>query len=145
MPTTLKYGITYPSGSAAPNVPLAMQTQAESVEAALDNLETDWTTLTLTGGWLAYAGGGGYFNGLRYRKVGDNVQISGMIKSGAANTVMATLPADARPAKAVIMFVNSSGGAGQIQVDPTTGNITYMTGSPTTPAYLSVNLFIPLS
>jgi hypothetical protein len=36
MPTTTRFGISYPAGSAAPNVPLSMQTQAESVEAALN-------------------------------------------------------------------------------------------------------------
>lgn len=145
MPTTLNHAISYPAGTAAPNVPLAMQTTAESVETALNGLTTAWTTLTLTGGWLAYAGGGTYFNGLRFRKVGNNIQISGMIRNGGANTIMATLPAGSRPTYAVIMFANSSGGAGQVQYDPATGNLTYMTGSPTTPAYLSVNLFIPIS
>lgn len=144
MPSTLKHKISYPSGTVAPNVPVVMQTQAESVDAALTALNGPWTALTLQNGWLAYVGGGSYYNGLRYRKVGDNLQISGMIKSGT-NSVIATLPADARPPYAVIMFANSSGGAGNIQVDPTTGNITYMTGSPTTPSYLSINLFIPLS
>lgn len=36
MPSTLKYGITYPAGNVAPNVPLAMQSTAESTEAAID-------------------------------------------------------------------------------------------------------------
>lgn len=36
MPSTLKYNITYPAGNVAPNVPLVMQTQAESVEAGID-------------------------------------------------------------------------------------------------------------
>lgn len=35
MPSTLKYQITYPAGNVAPNVPLAMQSQAESTEAAI--------------------------------------------------------------------------------------------------------------
>lgn len=35
MPSTLKYAITYPSGSVAPNVPIVMQQQAESVDAAI--------------------------------------------------------------------------------------------------------------
>ncbi|WP_457950427.1 hypothetical protein ACTAQI_07545 [Pseudarthrobacter sp. alpha12b] len=35
MPSTLKYGITYPSGTVAPNVPIVMQQQAESVDAAI--------------------------------------------------------------------------------------------------------------
>lgn len=38
MPSTIKYAINYPSGTVAPNVPLVMQQQAESVEAALNNL-----------------------------------------------------------------------------------------------------------
>lgn len=37
MPSTLRFGIQYPAGSAVPNVPLSMQTQAESVESALNN------------------------------------------------------------------------------------------------------------
>lgn len=35
MGTTLVYGISYPSGTAAPNVPVAVQATAQSVEAAL--------------------------------------------------------------------------------------------------------------
>lgn len=38
MPTTTKHAIAYPSGSVAPNVPVVMQTQAESVDAALTAL-----------------------------------------------------------------------------------------------------------
>lgn len=40
MPSTVKYGITYPLGTQAPNVPVSMQSQAESVEAALWGIET---------------------------------------------------------------------------------------------------------
>ena len=40
MPSTLKYQITYPAGNVAPNVPLAMQSTAESVEAALDTINS---------------------------------------------------------------------------------------------------------
>jgi hypothetical protein len=36
MPSTLRFGIQYPSGSTTPNVPLSMQTQAESIETALN-------------------------------------------------------------------------------------------------------------
>ena len=38
MPSTLKHAISYPAGTAAPNVPLVMQTTAESVEAALEDI-----------------------------------------------------------------------------------------------------------
>lgn len=39
MPTTLKYAIAYPAGTVAPNVPAVMQTQAQSVEAALKTID----------------------------------------------------------------------------------------------------------
>lgn len=53
MPSTLKYAITYPSGTAAPNVPLVMQTQAESVEAAITAVDikmrhAEFTTTAVT-------------------------------------------------------------------------------------------------
>lgn len=118
---------------------------AEYTQQMYDKLTSTWTPLTLGNGWLAYVGGGGYYNGLRCRRNGDNVQISGMIKSGAANTVMATLPAGLRPLYTAIVFVNSSGGAGQLLVQGGTGTLTYMTGSPTTPAYLNINIIVPLS
>lgn len=38
MPSTLRFGLQYPSGSQTPNVPLNMQIQAESVEAALNTM-----------------------------------------------------------------------------------------------------------
>jgi hypothetical protein len=38
MPSTLRFGIQYPAGTVAPNVPLVMQTQAESVETAMNTL-----------------------------------------------------------------------------------------------------------
>lgn len=118
---------------------------ADYTQQMFDKLTSVWTPLTLTNGWLAYVGGGGYRNGLHCRRNGDNVQISGMIKSGAANTVITTLPAGLRPLYTSILSVNSSGGLGQVLVQGSTGTITYMTGSPTTPAYLNVNLIIPLS
>lgn len=40
MPSTLKYAITYPAGNVAPNVPLAMQSTAESTESAIKGVET---------------------------------------------------------------------------------------------------------
>lgn len=40
MPTTITHNISYPSGSQAPNVPVVMQTTAESVDAALTELGT---------------------------------------------------------------------------------------------------------
>lgn len=41
MPSTVKYAISYPAGTTAPNVPVVMQTTAESVESALTALATE--------------------------------------------------------------------------------------------------------
>lgn len=60
MPSTLKYGITYPSGSVAPNVPIAMQTQAESVDAALTALNIEKMAKGLVYETKATAGSGGF-------------------------------------------------------------------------------------
>lgn len=58
MPSTLKYGITYPAGSVAPNVPVVMQAQAQSVEAALATLDTETAAaVTTTDINWAYFGG----------------------------------------------------------------------------------------
>lgn len=145
MPTTLNQQIYYPAGNIAPNVPLAMQTSAESVDAAIQALTGAWTTLTLVNSWVAYVGGGGYFNGLRYRKVGKNVQIQGMIKSGAVGSTIATLPADAKPV-ATTMQVTEAAAAGTLAVvfvDSSTGAISYRSG-PAAPTYVNINILLPL-
>lgn len=147
MSTTLNHAIYYPAGSAAPNVPLAMQTAAESVDAALEDLTTPWVNLTLATGWSAYVGGGGYYNGLRYRRVGKNLQIQGMVKSGAAGSTIATLPLEYRP-QYTTMTVNEANAAGTLAVvlvqDTVSGLITYRSG-PAAPTYLNINVMIPLS
>lgn len=56
MPTTLKYQIAYPAGNVAPNVPLVMQTQAESVEAALTATTSKPTAVTTTDALWSYKG-----------------------------------------------------------------------------------------
>lgn len=38
MPSTLRFGLQYPSGSSTPNVPLSMQSLAESTETALNTM-----------------------------------------------------------------------------------------------------------
>lgn len=53
MPSTVKYALTYPSGTAAPNVPLVLQTSMESVEAAITAVDTkmrhaEFTTTIVT-------------------------------------------------------------------------------------------------
>lgn len=59
MPSTLKHGIVYPSGSVAPNVPIVMQTQAESVDAAIEATKTvPFGHMGRTAGFQAVSAGG---------------------------------------------------------------------------------------
>lgn len=67
---------------------------------------TTWTNLTLVNGWANLGGGNETF---QYRKVGDMVQIRGMITGGAWNTTVATLPTGFRPLGALNSNVLSQG------------------------------------
>lgn len=51
MPSTVNHQITYPAGNAAPNVPLVMQTLAESVDTALSELTRPFGHMGKTDGF----------------------------------------------------------------------------------------------
>lgn len=63
MPNTLKYAITYPSGTAAPNVPLVMQTLAESTEAAITAVDIKMRHAEYTSTVVTTAAGSARFVG----------------------------------------------------------------------------------
>lgn len=109
MPSTLTWGITYPSGSQAPNVPVVMQTLAESVDSAITAATTQTVAaLSLdTSLYTAYSG----YETPKYRKsrdgqvmlgggVGIKTGLSGdqIIFSAATQYTIATLPVGVRPA-----------------------------------------------
>lgn len=102
-----------------------------------------WNTLTLTATWVAYAGGGGYFNGIRYRAVGDQLQIQGMVKSGAAGSQIGVLPVGFRPEYTGIFAceANAAGTLAMVIID-NSGVISYRSG-PAAPTYLNINAWIP--
>jgi hypothetical protein len=55
---------------------------------------TAWTAVTFAGSWVNLGGG---YQTAQYRKVGDMVQVRGIIKSGVTATAAFTLPAGFRP------------------------------------------------
>lgn len=75
-----------------------------------------WKALTLQNAWVAYTGGGGYTSGLRIKKLGSTVFLEGTVKSGAAGTVIATLPAGYAPAGTIFVPCNAAGAVGLIQI-----------------------------
>jgi len=58
-------------------------------------LRTPWTAAPLVNGWVNFAGGA--YQGARYRKVGDVVEIEGLISTGTLGQPMFTLPTGFRP------------------------------------------------
>lgn len=57
-------------------------------------LRTAWTAPTFQNGWVNFSAA---YQGARYRKVGDVVEIEGLIMSGTLAAPMFTLPAGFRP------------------------------------------------
>jgi hypothetical protein len=55
---------------------------------------TAWTAVTFAGTWANYGSG---YQGMEYRKVGDMVQLRGVIAGGTSGTTVCTLPAGFRP------------------------------------------------
>ena len=108
---------------------------------------SDWAVVPLSGAWVSYAGGGSYYGGLRARRVGETIQIQGMVKSGAAGT-MGTLPMDLAPRYTSLRLVAAGTATtprqnAYIIIGGGTGIITYDSG-PTAPTFVSINEFIPL-
>jgi hypothetical protein len=101
--------------------------------------------LTLQNAWVPYVGGGGYSQtGLRYKREGKTVTIEGTVKSGAAGTVIATLPADAQPLNTAMYPVNAAGAVGMITIQGSlntsvAGQIQYFLGAGA-PNYMPIHI-----
>lgn len=86
---------------------------------------TAWVAPTLGNAWVNF---GGAYQVAQYRKVGDEVELRGVIKGGTMNVAAFTLPAGFRP-PALNQFATVSGGVyGYITVDPT-GNVNPAVGT----------------
>lgn len=98
---------------------------------------TKWIAPTFENGWVDF---GGANPGAAYRRVGDEVQLRGVIKSGTVGVVPAfTMPADYRPLAGTlnVFFPALSAGAlgmvvvsaaGEVQVQVGTNTDVSMTG-----------------
>ena len=75
-----------------------------------------WESLTLSASWVNYGSG---YGSARYRKIGNRVQVAGLIKSGTTTvgTTIATLPVGFRPSSQEIYTAhNGTSGARALQV-----------------------------
>jgi len=149
MPETINRGYPTPAGTVPPHGPLAFTELADAIDADVQSVADDlaplldltWTALTLGSGWSAYTGAGGYYSGLRARDAGAAIQVNGMIKSGNVGTI-ATLPVGLRPSHSVLMPADTSGTLATVKVN-SSGAIEYVSGSPSTPDYLALNISVP--
>lgn len=101
--------------------------------------------LNTADGWTAYSGGGGYYSGMRYKRVGNTVTLEGTVKNGISSSIIAYLPPEARPASTTFHTINANGAIGMLQIfgkDATgldIGVIKYFLGA-TTPNYVPFNI-----
>lgn len=89
---------------------------------------TSWTQPTLLNSWVDF---GGAYALAAYRKVGDVVELRGLIKSGSTNAAAFTLPTGFRPPAELIYAVATSTGPANIAVQAD-GDVFIPTGVSTT-------------
>lgn len=93
-----------------------------------------WIAPTFLNGWTNYGAG---FQDAQYRKVGDDVQVRGLIKDGTIGVSAFDLPAGFRPPARLIFAVDTATNA-HARVDVgTSGQVFIISGSAT---YVSINL-----
>ncbi|OXM15234.1 hypothetical protein [Paenibacillus herberti] len=92
--------------------------------------QPQWITPTLLGGWVKYHDN---FSGAAYRKVGNEVQLRGMIKDGNNSVAIIKLPALYRPkyliSLPVISFNGTDHDIGSAEVTPAGIVTVYLVGS----------------
>ncbi|MDO5876500.1 hypothetical protein FV140_14640 [Paenarthrobacter ureafaciens] len=112
MPTTTTYGISYPTGTQAPNVPLAMQATADSVEAALVAIQSSTSANVALGGLYNQYTSSGSYGAPKYTKAfNKTITTTGMIgttgatitMTGGTQYLIATLPVGVRPPYDIIL------------------------------------------
>lgn len=87
---------------------------------------TAWTPATLQNGWVNT---GGSWPVAAYRKIGDNVQLRGMVQSGAVGTVIFTLPVGFRPIGSMQVPVVTGGGTYGVITLAADGTVTASVGN----------------
>jgi hypothetical protein len=124
MSTTTNWSIEYPSGSTAPNVPVVMRAQAESVENALNSLQAiEAETLALGALYAPY--GEGFGEPSITKDANGLVRLDGLIGIGVANITMdastqyliGTVPLGYRPSEDKVYIPPTSsamGGSGRL-------------------------------
>lgn len=99
---------------------------------------TGWTNATLTAPWVNY---GGTWNVAQYRKIGDEVQVRGLVAGGASGQVVTTLPVGFRPPAGLIFATSVDVGGGNVfaRLDAVASGVIVAYCAAGAAAYLSIN------
>ena len=92
----------------------------------------EWVDVTFENSWVNFGGG---FNDCQYRKVGNDVEIRGMVKDGTIPATIFTIPENFRPVNAYFFDAISGGSQGRIRIGDD-GAVTIAAGSA---AYISLD------
>jgi hypothetical protein len=109
-----------------------------TLDARYVAVPTAWTAVTFAGAWVNF---GAPYSDCQYRKVGDTVQLRGMMKSGTMVTTAFTLPAGFRPPTSLFMATVSNAAFGSFTID-SAGAFTPQAG---TNAYVSITCSFSVS
>lgn len=90
-----------------------------------------WTAVTFSNGWVNFGAG---YQAVQYRKVGDMVQVRGVMKSGTLAATAFTLPAGHTPPAALEVPVTANAAYGNAVI-PAAGTVS-VSGSNT---YVAMN------
>lgn len=104
----------------------------------------DWSAVTLGSEWSPRSSGG-YYGGLRVRRLGGSVEINGAIQGGSSGSKIGTIvDPKLRPKyDTFVVTTLAAGGFGQAFVG-SNGDIIHSYG-PSAPAFLAINVSIPLN
>jgi len=106
----------------------------------------EWVILTLLNGWEPYAGGGGYYQGLRARTTPLGIQINGTVK-GSGTSEIAIIPANLGVPASAQWDARGNGGVSTLEVSEGSGSrpaLKHRAGSPAQASYLSIDRLLPL-
>lgn len=100
-------GIYYPTSGTLAQYPQIFESIALSVDNAIGDFsyDSDWIYISNTelgGSWAGYLAPG---HEPRYRRVGDFVQMSGLVMGGSSTSTIFTLPPDMRPTSSQQLLV----------------------------------------
>lgn len=110
-------GAWWPASLGAASVGVAVRVHVgggiTEVVSASSLAAVSWVAPTLTNSWANY---GGAATEAGYRRVGDVVEVRGVVKSGTVNTAIFNLPAGFRPATDTVFAVPAGPGGARLDV-----------------------------